>query len=265
MAGLHLYFYYGKNIPKLIKEGQKPSNILNTYVHYFSISVFSNYDHDSYDTDGQKVMRMGFGGENLVANAGLGDGGGGGHGHGHSHNPYDTDNQEVGVIRLGFGGENLVAIAGLGGDVHGDVHGHVRNRASGHVHSPVPCHVQEGVYCVESWLHHQYHDDSDDNNDGDVGGIRCDNNDSDAHYHCHHHNHHLHCPRQSPFHCHYLVLCPYVLTILCPQSLRVRIHPRRREDFRPPGRWGVGAKLGLMDVHQISLDGSFSTVQMKKI
>ena len=34
---------------------------------------------------------MGFGGENLVANAGLGDGGGGGHGHGHSHNPYDTD------------------------------------------------------------------------------------------------------------------------------------------------------------------------------
>ena len=108
MAGLHLYFYYGKNIPKLIKEGQKASNILNTYVHYFSISVFSNYDHDSYDTDGQKVMRM------------------------------------------GFGGENLVAIAGLGGDVHG----HVRNRASGHVHSPVPCHVQEGVYCVESWLRH---------------------------------------------------------------------------------------------------------------
>ena len=145
------------------------------------------------------------------------------------------------MIRLGFGGENLVAIAGLGGDVHGDVHGHVRNRASGHVHSPVPCHVQEGVYCVESWLHHQYHDDSDDNNDGDVGGIRCDNNDSDAHYHCHHHNHHLHCPRQSPFHCHYLVLCPYVLTILCPQSLVQE-----------------GVKLGLMDVHQISLDGSFS-------
>ena len=169
------------------------------------------------------------------------------------------------MIRLGFGGENLVAIAEIGGDVHGDVHGHVRNRASGHVHSPVPCHVQEGVYCVESWLHHQYHDDSDDNNDGDVGGIRCDNNDSDAHYLGHHHYHHFHCPRQSPFHCHYLVLCPYVLTILCPQSLRVRIHPRRREDFRPPGRWGVGAKLGLMDVHQISLDGSFSTVQMKKI
>ena len=62
MAGLHLYFYYGKNIPKLIKEGQKASNILNTYVHYFSISVFSNYDHDSYDTDGRKVMRMGLGG-----------------------------------------------------------------------------------------------------------------------------------------------------------------------------------------------------------
>ena len=199
MAGLHFYFYYGKNIPKLIKEGQKSSNILNTYVHYFSISVFSNYDHDSYDTDGQKVMRM------------------------------------------GFGGENLVAIAEIGGDVHGDVHGHVRNRASGHVHSPVPCHVEEGVYCVESWLHRQYHDDSDDNNDGDVGGIRCDNNDSDAHYHCHHHNHHLHCPRQSPFHCHYLVLCPYVLTILCPQSLVQE-----------------GVKLGLMDVHQISLDGSFS-------
>ena len=224
---------------------------VNTYVH-FSISIFSNDDHDSYDTDGQKVMRMGFGGENLVAIAEIGGGGGGGHGHGHSHNPYDTDSQEVGVIRLGFGGENLVAIAEIGGDVHGDVHGHVRNRASGHVHSPVPCHVQ--VYCVESWLHRQNHDDSDDNNDGDVGGIRCDNNDSDAHYHCHHHNHHLHCPRQSPFHCHYLVLCPYVLTILCPQSLRVRIHPRRREDFRPPGRWGVGAKLGLMD-------GSFSTVQ----
>ena len=199
---------------------------VNTYVH------FSNDDHDSYDTDGQKVMRMGFGGENLVANAGLGDGGGGGHGHGHSHDPYDTDSQEVGVIRLGFGGENLVAIAGLGGDVHSDVHGHVHNRASGHVHSLVLCHVQEGVYC-------------DDNNDGDVGGIRCDNNDSDAHYLGHHHYHHFHCPRQSPFHCHYLVLCPYVLTILCPQSLRVRIHPRRREDFRPPGRWGVGAKLGL--------------------
>ena len=165
------------------------------------------------------------------------------------------------MIRLGFGGENLVAIAGLGGDVHGDVHGHVRNRASGHVHSPVPCHVQ--VYCVESWLHRQNHDDSDDNNDGDVGGIRCDNNDSDAHYLGHHHYHHLRCLRQFPFHC--LVLCPYVLTILCPQSLRVRIHPRRREDFRPPGRWGVGAKLGLVDVHQISLDGSFSTVQMKKI
>ena len=48
----------------LIKEGQKASNILNTYVHYFSISIFSNDDHDSYDTDGQKVMRMGFGGEN---------------------------------------------------------------------------------------------------------------------------------------------------------------------------------------------------------
>ena len=165
------------------------------------------------------------------------------------------------MIRLGFGGENLVAIAEIGGDVHGDVHGHVRNRASGHVHSPVPCHVEEGVYCVESWLHRQYHDDSDDNNDGDVGGIRCDNNGSDAHYLGHHHYHHLRCL----FHCHYLVLCPYVLTILCPQSLRVRIHPRRREDFRPPGRWGVGAKLGLMDVHQISLDGSFSTVQMKKI
>merc|ERR1712012_1505037 len=71
---------------------------VNTYVP-FGISIFSNDDHDSYDTDGQKVMRMGFGGENLVANAGLGDGGGGGHGHGHSHNPYDTDNQEVGVIR----------------------------------------------------------------------------------------------------------------------------------------------------------------------
>ena len=221
MAGLHLYFYYGKNIPKLIKEGQKPSNILNTYVHYFSISVFSNYDHDSYDTDGQKVMRM------------------------------------------GFGGENLVAIAEIGGDVHGDVHGHVRNRASGHVHSPVPCHVEEGVYCVESWLHRQYHDDSDDNNDGDVGGIHCDNNDSDVHYLGHHHYHHLRCLRQFPFHC--LVLCPYVLTILFPRSLRVRIHPRRREDFRPPRRWGVGAKLGLMDVHQISLDGSFSTVQMKEI
>ena len=205
MAGLHFYFYYGKNIPKLIKEGQKPSNILNTYVHYFSISVFSNYDHDSYDTDGQKVMRMGFGGENLVANAGLGDG------------------------------------------VHGDVHGHVRNRASGHVHSPVPCHVQEGVYCVESWLHRQYHDDSDDNNDGDVGGIRCDNNDSDAHYLGHHHYHHFHCPRQSPFHCHYLVLC--VWTIFC------LIHPHQREDFRPPGRWGVGAKL---------VDGSL-LVQMKEI
>ena len=250
MAGLHLYFYYGKNIPKLIKEGQKASNILNTYVHYFSISIFSNDDHDSYDTDGQKVMRMGFGGENLVANAGLGDGGGGGHGHGHSHNPYDTDNQEVGVIRLGFGGENLVAIAGLGGDVHSDVHGHVHNRASGHVHSLVLCHVQEGVYC-------------DDNNDGDVGGIHCDNNDSDVHYLGHHHYHHLRCLRQFPFHC--LVLCPYVLTILFPRSLRVRIHPRRREDFRPPRRWGVGAKLGLMDVHQISLDGSFSTVQMKEI
>ena len=221
MAGLHLYFYYGKNIPKLIKEGQKASNILNTYVHYFSISVFSNDDHDSYDTDGQKVMRMGFGGENLVANAGLGDG------------------------------------------VHGDVHGHVRNRASGHVHSPVPCHVEEGVYCVESWLHRQYHDDSDDNNDGDVGGIHCDNNDSDAHYLGHHHYHHPRCLRQFPFHC--LVLCPYVLTILFPRSLRVRIHPRRREDFQPPRRWGVGAKLGLMDVHQISLDGSFSTVQMKEI
>ena len=26
--------------------------------------LFSNYDPDSYDTDGQKVMRMGFGGEN---------------------------------------------------------------------------------------------------------------------------------------------------------------------------------------------------------
>ena len=62
MAGLHLYFYYGKNIPKLIKEGQKASNILNTYD--FSLSVFSNDDRDSYDTDGQKVMRMGFGGEN---------------------------------------------------------------------------------------------------------------------------------------------------------------------------------------------------------
>ena len=208
MAGLHLYFYYGKNIPKLIKEGQKPSNILNTYVHYFSISVFSNYDHDSYDTDGQKVMRM------------------------------------------GFGGENLVAIAGLGGDVHSDVHGHVHNRASGHVHSLVLCHVQEGVYC-------------DDNNDGDVGGIHCDNNDSDVHYLGHHHYHHLRCLRQFPFHC--LVLCPYVLTILFPRSLRVRIHPRRREDFRPPRRWGVGAKLGLMDVHQITLDGSFSTVQMKEI
>ena len=208
MAGLHLYLYYGKNIPKLIKEGQKPSNILNTYVHYFSISVFSNYDHDSYDTDGQKVMRM------------------------------------------GFGGENLVAIAGLGGDVHSDVHGHVHNRASGHVHSLVLCHVQEGVYC-------------DDNNDGDVGGIHCDNNDSDVHYLGHHHYHHLRCLRQFPFHC--LVLCPYVLTILFPRSLRVRIHPRRREDFRPPGRWGVGAKLGLVDVHQISLDGSFSTVQMKEI
>ena len=263
MAGLHLYFYYGKNIPKLIKEGQKASNILNTYVHYFSISIFSNDDHDSYDTDGQKVMRMGFGGENLVAIAEIGGGGGGGHGHGHSHNPYDTDNQEVGVIRLGFGGENLVAIAGLGGDVHSDVHGHVHNRASGHVHSPVPCHVEEGVYCVESWLHRQYHDDSDDNNDGDVGGIHCDNNDSDAHYLGHHHYHHLRCLRQFPFHC--LVLCPYVLTILFPRSLRVRIHPRRREDFRPPRRWGVGAKLGLMDVHQISLDGSFSTVQMKEI
>ena len=261
MAGLHFYFYYGKNIPKLIKEGQKSSNILNTYVHYFSISVFSNYDHDSYDTDGQKVMRMGFGGENLVAIAEIGGGGGGGHGHG--HNPSDTDSREVGVIRLGFGGENLVAIAGLGGGVHGDVHGHVRNRVSGHVHSPVPCHVQ--VYCVESWLHRQNHDDSDDNNDGDVGGIRCDNNDSDAHYLGHHHYHHFRCPRQFLFHCCYVVLCPYVLTILCPQSLRVRIHPRRREDFRPPGRWGVGAKLGLMDVHQISLDGSFSTVQMKKI
>jgi len=137
------------------------------------------------------------------------------------------------VIRLGFGGENLVAIAEIGGDVHG----HVRNRASGHVHSPVPCHVQEGVYCVESWLHHQYHDDSDDNNDGDVGGIRCDNNDSDAHYLGHHHYHHFHCPRQSPFHCHYLVLC--VWTIFC------LIHPHQREDFRPPGHWGVGAKLGL--------------------
>ena len=158
------------------------------------------------------------------------------------------------MIRLGFGGENLVAIAEIGGDVHGDVHGHVRNRASGHVHSPVPCHVEEGVYCVESWLHRQYHDDSDDNNDGDVGGIRCDNNDSDAHYLGHHHYHHFHCPRQSPFHCHYLVLC--VWTIFC---------PHQREDFRPPGRWGVGAKLGLMDVHQISLDGSFSTVQMKEI
>ena len=208
MAGLHFYFYYGKNIPKLIKEGQKPSNILNTYVHYFSISVFSNYDHDSYDTDGQKVMRM------------------------------------------GFGGENLVAIAGLGGDVHSDVHGHVHNRASGHVHSLVLCHVQEEVYC-------------DDNNDGGVGGIHCDNNDSDVHYLGHHHYHHLRCLRQFPFHC--LVLCPYVLTILFPRSLRVRIHPRRREDFRPPRRWGVGAKLGLMDVHQISLDGSFSTVQMKEI
>ena len=137
-------------------------------------------------------------------------------------------------MRMGFANENLVAIAELGGDVVGHRHGHV------------PGQVQEGVYCVESWFHRQYHDDSDDNNDGDVGGIRCDNNDSDAHYHCHHHNHHLHCPRQSPFHCHYLVLCPYVLTILC---------PRRREDFRPPGRWGVGAKLGLME---ISLDGSFS-------
>merc|ERR1712013_129446 len=125
-------------------------------------------------------------------------GGGGG---GHGHNPYDTDSQEVGAIRLGFGGENLVAIAGLGGDVHG----HVRNRASGHVHSPVPCHVEEGVYCVESWLHRQNHDDSDDNNDGDVGGIRCNN--SDAPYLGHHHYHHFHCPRQSPFHCHYLVLC----------------------------------------------------------
>ena len=193
--------------------------------------LFSNYDPDSYDTDGQKVMRMGFGGENLVAIAEIGGGGGGGHGHGHSH-----DSREVGVIRLGFGGENLVAIAGLGGDVHGDVHGHVRNRASGHVHSPVPCHVQEGVCCVESWLHHQYHDDSDDNNDGDVGGIRCDNNDSDAHYLGHHHYHHFHCPRQSPFHCHYLVLC--VWTIFCPQS------PHQREDFRLP----------------TSLDGSFSTV-----
>ena len=169
------------------------------------------------------------------------------------------------MIRLGFGGENLVANAGLGDGVHGDVHGHVRNRASGHVHSPVPCHVEEGVYCVESWLHRQYHDDSDDNNDGDVGGIRCDNNDSDAHYLGHHHYHHFRCPRQFLFHCCYVVLCPCVLTILCPQSLRVRIHPRRREDFRPPGRWGVGAKLGLMDVHQISLDGSFSTVQMKEI
>ena len=205
MAGLHFYFYYGKNIPKLIKEGQKSSNILNTYVHYFSISVFSNYDHDSYDTDGQKVMRMGFGGENLVANAGLGDG------------------------------------------VHGDVHGHVRNRASGHVHSPVPCHVEEGVYCVESWLHRQYHDDSDDNNDGDVGGIHCDNNDSDAHYLGHHHYHHFHCPRQSPFHCHYLVLC--VWTIFC------LIHPHQREDFRPPGRWGVGAKLGLVDAGSFSNEG----------
>ena len=154
------------------------------------------------------------------------------------------------MIRLGFGGENLVAIAGLGGDVHSDVHGHVHNRASGHVHSLVLCHVQEGVYC-------------DDNDDGDVGGIHCDNNDSDVHYLGHHHYHHLRCLRQFPFHC--LVLCPYVLTILFPRSLRVRIHPRRREDFRPPRRWGVGAKLGLMDVHQISLDGSFSTVQMKKI
>ena len=252
MAGLHLYFYYGKNIPKLIKEGQKPSNILNTYVHYFSISVFSNYDHDSYDTDGQKVMRMGFGGENLVAIAEIGGGGGGGHGHSHSHNPYDTDSQEVGVIRLGFGGENLVAIAGLGGDVHSDVHGHVHNRASGHVHSLVLCHVQEGVYC-------------DDNNDGDVGGIHCDNNDSDAHYPGHHHYHHFRCPRQFLFHCCYVVLCPCVLTILCPQSLRVLIHPHQREDFRTPGRWCVGAKLGLVDVHQISLDGSFSTVQMKEI
>ena len=206
---------------------------------------------------------MGFGGENLVAIAEIGGGGGGGHGHGHSHNPYDTDSQEVGVIRLGFGGENLVAIAEIGGDVHGDVHGHVRNRASGHVHSPVPCHVQ--VYCVESWLHRQNHDDSDDNNDGDVGGIRCDNNDSDAHYLGHHHYHHFRCPRQFLFHCCYVVLCPCVLTILCLQSLRVLIHPHQREDFRTPGRWGVGAKLGLMDVHQISLDGSFSTVQMKEI
>ena len=100
MAGLHLYFYYGKNIPKLIKEGQKPSNILNTYVHYFSISVFSNYDHDSYDTDGQKVMRMGFGGENLVAIAELGGGGGGGHGH--SHNPkfgFDIIHLEIFMCR----------------------------------------------------------------------------------------------------------------------------------------------------------------------
>ena len=156
------------------------------------------------------------------------------------------------MIRLGFGGENLVANAGLGDGVHGDVHGHVRNRASGHVHSPVPCHVEEGVYCVESWLHHQYHDDSDDNNDGDVGGIRCDNNDSDAHYLGHHHYHHFHCPRQSPFHCHYLVLC--VWTIFC------LIHPHQREDFRPPGRWGVGAKLEVVGVHQISL----ASFQMKE-
>ena len=190
--------------------------------------------------------------------------GGGGHGHGHSHNPYDTDSQEVGVLRLGFGGENLVAIAGLGDGVHGDVHGHVRNRASGHVHSPVPCHVQEGVYCVESWLHRQYHDDSDDNNDGDVGGIRCDNNDSDAHYLGHHHYHHLRCPRQFQFHCRYhLVLCPCVLTIFCPQSLKVLIDPHQilqREDFRPPGRWSVGAKLEVVGVHQISL----ASFQMKE-
>jgi len=55
VAGLHFYFTTVK------KRGRNPRTLSTpTYI----ISVFSNYDPDSYDTDGQKVMRMGFGGEN---------------------------------------------------------------------------------------------------------------------------------------------------------------------------------------------------------
>ena len=202
-------------------------------------------------------MRMGFADENLVAIAELG---GDGHGHGHGHGD-------------GHGHDNSRDPGH--GDGHGHGHGHDNSRDPGHVHSHVLGHVQEGVHCVESWVH--------DNDDVDVGDIRCDRNDNDNHYLSRHHHHHPRCPRQPPLHCHCLALRTCALTTLCPQSRKAPIHPcrihrtartssrgckRQRDDFRPPGRQNVGAGLGVVDVDivdQRSLVGSFSTVQLKEI